>query len=174
MTTPTMSDTRQAAIRTALVDIAAKHGGFLNPHHVVEAARDPGHPLHAEFPWEDATAADAYRLVLAEALIRRVKLAIMRPATDTKPVTVQTTRAYQSRPSQRHKTGGYEAIDVLMADQDKRRELLASVLRDLQAYRKRYAVLEELSGVWRAIDEVRIPDPPIGESSSEHPSSPTL
>jgi hypothetical protein len=53
----------------------------------------------------------------------------------------------------RRESGGYEAIDAILADHEKRAELLDQVLRELSAYRKRYAELSELETVWLAVDE---------------------
>jgi len=140
-------------IRAALLSISAQHHGVLNPHDVVKVARDPKHLLHDRFEWDDSTAAEAYRLAQASSLIRRVRLTVMRSTGPDREITVSTTRQYQSRPSMRTKTGGYEPIDQLLADDDKRRELLAQVLSELTAYRKRYAELSELEAVWVAVDE---------------------
>lgn len=144
-------DHEREEIRNALLSISVQHHGVLNPHDVVDIARDPSHVLHARFEWDDSAAAEAYRLAQASALIRRVRLTVMRASSTNREITMSTTRAYQSRPSMR--PNGYEAIQVLLADDEKRRELLAQVLSELNAYRKRYAELSELEAVWIAVDE---------------------
>lgn len=140
-------------IRTHLAAIAARNGGILSPESVVSDASDPSSPLHDEFEWDDGAAGEMFRMLQANALIRRVKLTLVREDIKTKAISVTTVRAYQSRPSMRTRDGGgYEPIEAIMSDQEKRDELLASVLRELQAYRKRYGALAALSGVWDAID----------------------
>jgi len=150
---PATIDIRAEEIRAALGAIAEANGGYLNPAHVVETARDPSHILHNEFSWDDEDAADKYRIAQASALIRRVKFTVIRQSTETKEVRMVTTRAFQSRKSARGADGGYEGVAEIMSDTDKREELLAQVLRELNAYRKRYAELAALSDVWAAIDE---------------------
>ena len=152
MKKPSDIDLRAEQIRAALAAIAAANNDVLNPAHVVDAARDPLSVLHDEFVWDDEDAADAYRLAQAGALIRRVKFTLIRQSSQTKEIEVRTTRAYQSRPSQRSAEGGYEPVDQILADPGKRGELLDQVLRELAAYRKRYADLIALSEVWAAID----------------------
>ena len=146
-------DIKAELIRAALAAIAEANGGYLNPAHVVEAARDPVSVLHDEFNWDDEDAADRYRLAQAGALIRRVKFTVMRQVAETKEVQIVTTRAFQSRGSARNAAGGYEGIETIMADADKREELIAQVLRELNSYRKRYAEISALSEVWAAIDD---------------------
>jgi hypothetical protein len=167
--TTTITDAAHVALRDALLAISVHHGGFLKPADVVDVARDPAHMLHAYFTWDNDEAAAQYRLIQASGLIRRVKLTIMRPSGGPRAVTVTTTRAFASRPSQRSAAGGYEAIDAVMQDESKRAELVAHVLGELQAYRRRYAALVELQDVWAAVDELTLPFEAAPEAAAVPP-----
>lgn len=68
--------TTWSAIKQELEAIAV--GGVIHPADVVEAARDPGSAMHRQFEWNDGEAAEAYRLQQARALIRRVKVNVVR------------------------------------------------------------------------------------------------
>lgn len=61
-------------IGTALAKIAEQQKGRLTPPAVVDAARDNRHPLHRFFEWDDALAAEGYRLEQARTLIRSVRI----------------------------------------------------------------------------------------------------
>ncbi len=161
----TPSDVEREAIRRALLAIVERNNGVLNPAHVLEAARDEEHVLHRFFEWDDAKAGDAYRLAQVGALVRRLRLTIIRPATAPREVAISTTRSYQSRPSMRGQGGGYEGIGAILSDDEKRGELLAQVLRELSAYRRRYAELSELQTVWIAVDDALEASAPAGSSS---------
>ncbi len=153
---PATNDVRNEALRGALMAIAERNEGVLNPLAVVEAARDPDSPLHPHFTWDDDEAAEAYRVAQAGALIRRVKLTIIKTDTTSgKAVSITTTRSFQSRPSMRGDGKGYEPLQAILSDEDKRAEMLDTVLRELSAYRRRYKELAELSDVWAAIDDAR-------------------
>jgi hypothetical protein len=65
-----------SSIKEELEAIAA--GGVLHPADVVEAARNPNSAMHNQFEWDDSEAAEAYRLQQARALIRRVKVNVVR------------------------------------------------------------------------------------------------
>lgn len=147
------ADLRAEQIRAALAAVAAGNNGLLNPLHVVEHARDPSSVLHDEFEWDDDAAAESYRLAQAGALIRRVKFTLVRQEAGSRGISIRTTRAFQSRPSMRHDKGGYESVEQIMSDPEKRGELIDQVLHELSAYRKRYADLVALSEIWTAIDE---------------------
>lgn len=152
--TTTITDLEREQVLAALNAIVASHHGVLNQQAVLDAARDPSHVLHPFFDWDDARAGEAYRLLQVNALVRRVRLTVVRQDHTTRAVTITTTRGYQSRPSMRHRDGGYEPVESILSDDEKRRELLAQVLRELASYRKRYADLQELESVWAAVDDV--------------------
>jgi hypothetical protein len=154
-TIPTIEDLERARVREALYDISRRtEGGVLHPQAVVDAARDVEHPLHRFFTWDDHEAAEHLRLIQAGALIRRVRVVVVRPPSEgPRMVNVSTTRAFQSRPTMRQPGGGYERIEDILADDGKRNELVAQVVRDLVAYRKRYADLSELRAVWISVDD---------------------
>lgn len=154
MQTVKAMDLKYEAIRAELAAIAAANNGYLDAVKVVQAARDPLSLLHDEFTWDDEDAAEHYRIAQAGALIRRVKFTIMKQDRETKAVELTTTRVYQSRISSRQggEQKGYETIQDIMAVPAKREELINQVIRELNAYRKRYADLMALSAIWQAID----------------------
>jgi hypothetical protein len=142
------------AIREALLEIASQNGGILNPKTVVDEARDPESVLHGEFEWNDAAAGERYRLAQAGVLIRRVRLTVLRQDAESRKVHAIVSRQFQSRPSLRNPGGGYEETASILSDPERREEMLSQVIDELAAYRKRYDRLEELSGVWAALDDV--------------------
>jgi hypothetical protein len=150
---PKPVDMKMEAIRAALLALYESHGGVLAPQQVVDAARDPSNALHEEFEWDDENAAESYRLAQAGMLIRRIRLSVIKVDQGTKQLVATVTRQFQSRPSQRGGEGGYETVQDIMADDAKREELIAQVLREMGSYRKRYSELVELQSVWAAIDD---------------------
>jgi hypothetical protein len=64
------------AIKEELQAIA--EGGVLHPADVIAAARNPNSAMHGQFEWDNSEAAEAYRLQQARALIRRVKVNVVR------------------------------------------------------------------------------------------------
>ena len=60
--------------------------GTLDPERVVEAARNPNSSMHKQFDWDDSSAAHEHRIAQARALIKRVKVNVIR--TDNEVVRV--------------------------------------------------------------------------------------
>lgn len=151
---PSISSVKRAAIISELTAIAEANNGFTPAAKIVEAASDEASILHDFFEWDDGAAAHSYRLAQADLLVRRVRFNVLRQDNaDPRRVSFTTARAYQSRPSARSKDGGYELSTDILSDPEKREEMLQQVLRELDAYRKRYSEIMALSGVWHAIDD---------------------
>lgn len=60
-------------LRDVLQGVYDQHGR-LTPALVVDIARDPEHPLHNRFEWNDAAAGEAWRRQQAHELIRSVRV----------------------------------------------------------------------------------------------------
>ena len=105
--------------------------GVLNPERVVEAARNPNSSMHGQFDWDDSTAAHEYRLSQARALIKRVKVNVIR--TDNEIVKVSS---YIRSPT----GAGYEPTQKVMVNHADRITVMlitlascATMLRNLAA-----------------------------------------
>lgn len=134
--------------------LIAKHGGRIGPAVLLDDARDPSSPFHEYFEWDDDEAAERYRLAQASQLIRRWKGSVVRIDAEAKTVRFEPVRRVQSPSAQREKAGSsYEPVESIMADPAKRDDMIRTVVRELQAYRRRYAELVALSDIWRAIDD---------------------
>lgn len=95
-------------LRDQIEAIRASHGR-LTPELVVDEARNPDHPLHHRFDWDDVVAGEKWRRVQAGELIRSVRV-IYRNAKGEE----QHTREYHSV---RRGTGYvYESTDDIVQD----------------------------------------------------------
>lgn len=137
-------------VKQTLEEIREKCGGVLTEEAVVKAARPKDHPLHNRFTWDNTEAAKLWRLEQARALIRSVYVTI-EPRKDS-PILV---RAYASLPTDRKGEGGYRAIQDVLSNKQQRRELFTTALAELEALRKRYSNLKELTPVFEALDRVQ-------------------
>lgn len=118
-----------------------KHGA-VTPDAVVKEASKKSSPIHDWFEWDDTEAAKKYRLEQARELIRSVHVTIV--GNDEG----HTVRAFVHM----GRDVGYEDIHTVLSVRDKREEMLARALRELEAFRRKYADLEELASVFAAIE----------------------
>jgi hypothetical protein len=125
-----------------------QHGESLDADEVVEAASNPNSPIHEAFPWDDEQAACEYRREVARRLLRAVRVVIITP--QQKEVVV---RAFISTPKPKEaQKRTYTSISVTMEDPNLRAEVLKQALRELQALRRKYSDLTELSAIFTVID----------------------
>lgn len=121
--------------------------GHLTPEMVLRAAKSRRSPLHGGFTWDDGEAAQAWRLNEARYLLRMVVM-IREDAPDKEPI-----RAFVVV---RDDEGEWEYTSTVaaMSNAVLRQQVLARALKELEAWRDRYDELEELAGVFAAIDQM--------------------
>lgn len=126
------------SLKEELLTIYREHGVLTAPL-VVDVARDPKHPLHSRFEWNDELAADSYRIEQARTLIRTVKVRYVSESTSEASDSV---RAFSSV---RTPQGGhaYEPTTEVVTDPVKRKILLADMRREWVSMRRRYQAMQE-------------------------------
>lgn len=125
-------------IGEALEAIRSAGGGDLKPKAVVDAARRKSHPLHKHFEWEDAVAAEAYRLDQARALIRVVRVVDEETAEGN-------TRAFISINENRRVA--YRSAEQVKTSADLQLAVLKQAQRDLEAFERRYRELKDICAI---------------------------
>lgn len=138
------------AVRAELESIWQTNGGLLPAKAVLKRARDKTSALHSQFDWDVTRNAERGLLLQAQELIMQVRISV--PTAEDNKVTV---RAYWSLASDRLSGGGYRPLAEIMSNDAWREELLATALNELDALRKRYARLEELTAVFAAVTRAR-------------------
>lgn len=115
---------------------------------IVEAARDENSPLHGYFDWNNTRAAEAYRLIQAEMLVRRVKVKIIQSA-DPVPVKVRAYIAARDLPAPfggAAPTGTFRDITEVAGDATAEAAIEESIKRDLARLSRKYAHVQTF---WR-------------------------
>jgi hypothetical protein len=133
-------------IGAALAKIAEDGHGRLTPNAVVEAARNPRSPLHRHFEWDDAKAAEAYRLDQAREIIRVVRI----EGNDNE----EPVRAFLSV---KDAAGvSYRTAEDVQGSLELQLAVLRQAEADLEAWTKRYRELSEIcDDVLKARDKIR-------------------
>lgn len=128
----------------ALAAIAANADGHLTPADVVETARSDNHPLHPHFEWNDAVAAESYRLDQARSIIRMVRV-----IDDTS--NDGTTRAFLSVKD--NVVGmSYRSIGDVKSSLELQMAVLRQAERDLDAFKRRY---REMTDVCELVEQAK-------------------
>lgn len=125
--------------------------GRLTPKDVVADARPPTSPLHGLFEWDDAAAADQYRLQQAGHLIRSVTVVLDADEVAEEPRMIRAFFPVTSGDDARR-----QFVDTVRAlsDAEIRGQILRQAHAELSALARKYRELRELSDVVQAIDKV--------------------
>ena len=124
-------------------------GDTATPQQIVEYAKNENSELHKCFIWDDTIAAQKYRETQAREIVRSI-VYIKDPVEPGKPKT--TIRAIVST---NEKCGSYAPIQRIVRDEDSYGRLLEAAIRELNAFRKKYAVLSgDLDGLFAEIEKI--------------------
>lgn len=115
--------------------------GRLSASELVNESRAEDSPLHGMFEWDDAIAAEKYREVQASKIIRSIVVKVENAPMPFKAFSSVAPKEYVSTQN-------------ALSKSDTRAILLKSAKRELEAFRRKYSVLEELAEVFTAIDAV--------------------
>ncbi|GHU78627.1 hypothetical protein AGMMS49992_29600 [Clostridia bacterium] len=153
-------------------DVAAKEldkckdeKGIINAKDVVNVARESDNPLHPEFEWDDAFAAEEHRKhtarVMASSLIVTLQLKQIEPVyihaevheTEYKPLEpveqIVTRALVHDVLCDNH---GYRWINPLTDDKAAYARLLVGAKRDAHSYALKYRTINEVADIIKAID----------------------
>ena len=111
--------------------------GALTPQLVVDVARDPEHPLHSRFEWDDTIAAEKWRLEQAGQLLRVTMRVDLRRPTDL--------RAFTAVRGENAPTSEYIPTTEALANPFTRELVLRQMKRDWQTFKRRYDHMAEFA-----------------------------
>lgn len=119
--------------------------GTIHPRAVVNAARDDSSILHGYFEWDDGIAAERHRESQAAHLIRSLVVVSAPELALKAPVRAFVSIRQSAEEGADERPGTYTSITEAVRVVSYRQQMLADALRDLDAYRTRYALLTDLT-----------------------------
>ena len=141
-----------------LMIIANNNNSEVPNQEVVDYARNnPNSELHKAFNWNDAEAAEAFRRHTAKNLknsLYTIELEIPQVSIskNDEPIEIPLFLNPGSNTVKNHMP-----TEIVMCKPDLHKSTLEKALRELQGFQKRYSFLTELSAVFQAIAQVKIP-----------------
>lgn len=119
--------------------------GRLTAKNLLDESRPEGAPLHNEFEWDDATAAEEYRTSQARHIISCI--------TVTNEESGVETRAFFNvslcEPT-------YHPIETLLQSADGKDALFKTALKELAAFQRKYASLSQLETIFEEIGRLSV------------------
>ena len=122
-------------------------GNQYTPQQIVDKARDSSTELHKLFEWDDSKAAESYRCIQAQNIIRML---VIQPEENAEESKIPLVRAIVSQNASNH---NYEPIQITVRNDESYQRLLKTALKELDAFKTKYSKLPELESVIEAIEE---------------------
>lgn len=126
------------SMRDELLAIRDANDGVLTPEIVVDVARDPSHPLHSRFEWDDSVAAEKYRRDQAHQLIQKAKVSYQPQGEDGPPRLVRAFVAMRAADGH-----VFDPVEEVAQDPLRRKMALADMEREWKALRRKYEEFAE-------------------------------
>jgi len=129
-----------------------KINGELSPQLVLKSARPKNSVLHECFEWDNAKAAQKYRLQQASYLLRAIEIVyIGDDGEKTKPVRAFVALIEEGT----YKPRSYKAIGEVMSDKQLKAQYLSGLLSEYEALGRRNKNVAEFAGIHNAIKKAR-------------------
>lgn len=135
----------------AVVKVAKKNGGNVEPQLLVDAARPKNHVLHPEFEWDDTEAARQHRLSQARGILRHLVIEDY-DIPSNRPVRAYGTVLLPATPDTKSHTV-YRMMDDVMSNPMTREATLEMAKRELRMFKNKYADLKELAKLFEFMEE---------------------
>jgi hypothetical protein len=124
------------------IERITRESGVCTPESLVDAAADPGSPIHGLFEWDDEAAARSYRVVQARRVIRSLEV-----VRDDSPPTI----AYVS--VQTDAGRGYLDTATIAGSGDLRAAAVAEAVSALKGWTRRAERIKGLERTVRAVNK---------------------
>jgi len=119
--------------------------GRLTPALVRDTARDPDHPLHSRFEWDDTLAGELYRLEQAHELIKSARV-VYKPAKGKN--SERSVRAFHAVYSEDDQQFAYKPVEEIVHDEFSTQLVMREMERDWKVLKNRYDHFREF---WQMI-----------------------
>lgn len=118
---------------------------------LLDDSRAEDSPLHSCFEWDDSIAAEKFRVDQARRLIGSIEIEWIK--SDTPEHLSRTRFMVNVVPVAPKVQGQFATVEVAFSNEKYRDAVLHGALRDLRAFQNKYRCYQELSDVFKAIDD---------------------
>lgn len=132
----------------------------------LDVSRPEDSPTHGLFEWDDAIAAEKYRLHISGDVIRAIEVVHVQMEEGPAEVSVIEAEEKAEEPVYRRayvnvnqskgvQPGRFVPVHQAMSNEEMRKQVLKNALDELTAYQRKYYMLSELAKVFDAVQEVK-------------------
>lgn len=144
-----LSDSQAAIFGERITQLSEKQG-FVTPKMVLDDARKPSSPMHEYFDWDNKKAAECWRIEQAKYLIRNIVVTVVNEECQ------EVRHFFSITPTEGMKTDAtkvYVTLNSVLSDDNKRKEVVAYALRELNGWTERYRQYSELTPFVKILED---------------------
>lgn len=135
------------------IDRIGKKCGEITAQSVLDQSRPKTSVLHDCFEWDDGVASEKWRLYQSSALLGNLVKVAYKHEEGEEPEEL-TVRAYvNTEPNRFAGKGTFVSINTALTNTVMYRTVIRNALKELKAFRAKYATIEALGEVFAAIDD---------------------
>ena len=124
-----------------------KRDGILTKESFLEESRPEDSPTHKCFEWDDTVAAEKWRLNQSRHIINGLVVKVVKVDGDEERAPAYVNVSMRDS----HTDARYKNLHVVMDKKEERQQVLKNALYELNTFRRKYAMWQELNGVFEAI-----------------------
>ena len=136
-----------------------ENNGSIVAAQVVDDAKAKSSPLHDFFEWNDKQAAIKWRLEQARYVMGAINVIVTKDDGDEIETRafhyVSVDGGYENRDARHADQKVVVTVQRAMAEEELRRQVVETAMKQLKAWRKKYDQYSELSDIFTAIDKVQ-------------------
>ena len=129
-----------------------QNNGQVDRQSILEDARKKRSPLHDFFEWDDAEAANQYRLDQARYLLRNILVVVKIDDEQEEEVRAFHSVVVTADGSDEAHERAYVQIDRVLTESELKEQVIDQALKALISWKKKYQQYKELAVVVKAID----------------------
>jgi len=130
-------------------------GVRLTPENIVATARRARSPLHDAFTWDDTEAARLYRLREARNMMASITVITRNEEGERSEPVRFFVNVQDGAGTEDEEERVYVPLNIVRGTPDLSVQMLAQALRELQVFRRKYGLLQNLEDIvnWPALDK---------------------
>lgn len=134
-----------------IVEYLERKDGAATSKGLLEVAKDENSPIHKLFIWDDAVAAEKYRLHTSKSIINSLRIVVK--VQDDYGNEQKILSAFVNIRDERRKAAKYMTVVDALNDDDTRNIVLNRMYKDMKSFADRYALYSEAANVIEAINQ---------------------
>ena len=140
----------------SVLETIEQRDGEVTSKAFLEESRPEGSATHSMFEWDDSVAAELYRLRQAAQIINQLEVQVVCEESPVEEQRVEIVPAYVNTEPKTSPmvSARFQNVYAAMEDEESRRIVLANAMRELKAFKRKYATISTFAKLFAVIEDL--------------------